>query len=310
MKNIISAKSVLFFLLLVAVSAFTFSAAFKTRLTKDTEPLIGDPSQTMHGMKLIWHDEFNEDGKPDPNNWTYEHGFVRNNELQWYQPENAICKNGCLIITGKKDSIVNDQYEQNSLNWRKNRPYAEFSSACLISRGLQEWSSYGYFEIGAKIDTVKGSWPAIWTLGTEKRWPECGEIDLMEFYRVDDRPTILANAAWGGENGRGVSWDSQRLPLSHFTKKDLEWVNKFHIWGMLWNKNAIKLYLDGELLNEIPLENTINADGFNPFREGNTHYILLNLAIGSNGGEPDAANFPITFEVDYVRVYQSGKKDN
>ena len=48
--------------------------------------------------KLAWHDEFDKDGPPDPSNWDYERGFVRNNELQWYQPENANCKNGLLVI--------------------------------------------------------------------------------------------------------------------------------------------------------------------------------------------------------------------
>ena len=47
---------------------------------------------------LVWADEFNADGRPDPNNWTYEHGFVRNEELQGYQPDNARCEKGLLII--------------------------------------------------------------------------------------------------------------------------------------------------------------------------------------------------------------------
>ena len=31
---------------------------------------------------------------------------------------------------------------------------------------------------------------------------------------------------------------------------------------------------------------------------------LVNLAIGANGGDPSGTTFPITYEVDYVRVYQ------
>ena len=44
--------------------------------------------------RLVWADEFDLDGKPDPKNWAYENGFVRNNELQWYQRDNAVCKDG------------------------------------------------------------------------------------------------------------------------------------------------------------------------------------------------------------------------
>ena len=53
----------------------------------------------LTGMTLVWNDEFNSDGKPDPSNWRYETGFVRNQELQWYQKENANCKGGVLKIS-------------------------------------------------------------------------------------------------------------------------------------------------------------------------------------------------------------------
>ncbi len=54
------------------------------------------------GYNLVWQDEFNVDGPPEANNWNYEHGFVRNEEDQWYQPENARCENGLLIIEAKQ----------------------------------------------------------------------------------------------------------------------------------------------------------------------------------------------------------------
>ena len=34
--------------------------------------------QASSSYKLVWADEFNKDGSPDPCNWTYEQGFVRN----------------------------------------------------------------------------------------------------------------------------------------------------------------------------------------------------------------------------------------
>src|SRR5208337_2104292 len=49
------------------------------------------PAQAHEGeWKLVWHDEFDKEGQPDPASWDHERGFVRINELQWYQPENAI----------------------------------------------------------------------------------------------------------------------------------------------------------------------------------------------------------------------------
>jgi len=150
-----------------------------------------------------------------------------------------------------------------------------------------------------------GSWPAIWTLGVNGRWPAGGEIDIMEFYRRNNIPIILANVAWMGESGQ-AKWHTEIRPLTDFISRDTDWVRKFHIWKMEWNSNFIKLYLDDLLINTTMLSETINPDGRNPFKE--PQYLLLNLAIGANGGDPSNTMFPITYEVDYVRIYQSKKK--
>ena len=43
--------------------------------------------------RLVWSDEFEVDGRPSKD-WSYEHGFQRNQELQWYQSDNAYVKDG------------------------------------------------------------------------------------------------------------------------------------------------------------------------------------------------------------------------
>jgi beta-glucanase (GH16 family) len=85
-------------------------------------------------------------------------------------------------------------------------------------------------------------------------------------------------------------------------EKDPKWPEEFHVWKMDWTEKHIRLYLDEELLNEVDLTQTQNPDGFNPFHQ--PHYLLLNLAIGSNGGDPSRTKNPRKYEVDYVRVYQ------
>lgn len=262
------------------------------------EPDYSKP-KAIKGMKLIWNDEFNTNGKPDPNYWRYEKGFVRNQELQWYQPDNAVCKDGVLLIEGRKESIKNPNYVADSKDWRTNREYAEYTSTSIQTRGLKQWK-FGRVVVRAKIDTSMGSWPAIWTLGVDKPWPSNGEIDIMEFYRVKGIATILANVAWGTEKQYVAKWDEAKIPLAQFLAKDKDWPNKFHIWRMDWDKDAINLYLDDELLNTTAIGETLNADGSNGFLQ--EHYLLLNLALGGNGGKP--ANDLIKYEVDYVRIYQ------
>jgi beta-glucanase (GH16 family) len=141
-------------------------------------------------------------------------------------------------------------------------------------------------------------------LGSGGSWPFCGEIDIMEFYRFNGIPTILANVAWGSEQSWSGSWDITRKPLADFLAVDPDWTAKYHVWSVDWDNKAIRISIDGSLVNEVLLEETLNPDGENPFSTERQFYILLNLAIGSNGGEPEEELFPLTFEVDYVRIYQ------
>ncbi len=261
-------------------------------------PILWAQQASTSEYKLVWSDEFNADGMPDPCNWDYERGFVRNQELQWYQPDNARCENGLLIIEGRREKVRNPFYDPNSRNWNHRREYAEYTSSSLRTMRKHQWT-YGRFEMRGRIKTAPGLWPAFWTLGSARGWPGCGEIDIMEYYRGQ----ILANACWAGPGRWQSIWDDFKKPVSEFG--DPDWDSKFHFWRMDWDENAIKLYLDDELLNTIELNKTINKtrDGANPFRE--PHYIIVNLAIGgTNGGDPSGTEFPTRYEIDYIRVYQ------
>lgn len=274
-----------------------------TILAQNPNTLTPDLSapKVIPGMTLVWNDEFNNTGKPDTSVWRYERGFVRNQELQWYQQENANCIGGVLLIEAKREQLKNPGYIAGSTRWNQSREFAEYTSSSIQTRGKKQWQ-FGTFEIRARIDTSMGSWPAIWTLGTSGGWPGGGEIDIMEFYRKANVPIILANVAWLNTQ-RGAKWHTEIRPLSDFTAKDPDWVKKFHIWKMEWDTVAIKLSLDDYLINTTLLKETINPDGRNPFMK--PHYILLNFALGGNGGDPAKTKFPIKYEVDYVRVYQA-----
>lgn len=264
------------------------------------------------GYTLTWSDEFNVDGRPDPDHWSYEHGFVRNDELQYYREENAWVQGGRLIIEARREQVDNARHDPGSRDWRRSREHAQYTSALIRSRDKVEFL-YGRLEVRAKIVAQPGLWPAIWTLGSARRWPGCGEVDVMEYY--DD--SLLANAAWyawpegegDGEQGRPrrkVKWDAVKVPMREIGGAD--WDQHYHVWRMDWDEDLIRLYVDDVLINEIDLSKTINddAEAANPFHE--PHFILLNLAIGgTQGGDPRQTDFPSRFEVDYVRMYQKAK---
>jgi len=264
---------------------------------------------------LVWSDEFTGDGPLDPAHWSFENGFVRNQELQWYQPENATRVNGMLVIEGRREHKPNPRYvapsaaTASSANTARrgwaNREFIDYTSASVNTRGKHAWV-YGRFEIRARIDVRTGSWPAFWTLGARGPWPANGEIDIMEFY--DD--TLLFNVAWGGANG--ARWNSKKVRLDRFAA---DWATKFHIWRMDWDERAIRLFLDDSLMNEQDLTQTVNAprSGFGgaaPVMENPFHgpaYILINQAIGGqHGGDPANTQLPLRYEVDWVRVFTKG----
>ena len=126
--------------LIVAIIFFTVSPAFAEQTAQDGDTRKNDE------YKLVWADEFDKDGPPDPCNWTYERGFVRNQELQWYQPDNARCENGLLIIEGRRERKPNPRYNPESNDWKVNREFAEYTSACVTTRRLHSWM-YGRFEM-------------------------------------------------------------------------------------------------------------------------------------------------------------------
>ncbi len=253
--------------------------------------------------QLVWADEFEIDGQPNPLNWSHEEGLVRNHEAQYFQSENAFCKDGFLIIEARRERVKNPKYNSKSKHWKENRPHAEYTSASLMTKGKHSWK-YGRFVMRARIDTRAGMWPAFWTLGTAREWPGCGEIDIMEYYRGE----LRANACWGSQQRWKPVWDQVPKSIDEFG--DPNWSEKFHVWRMDWDAQSIKLYVDDELRNTIELDKTINPDKekSNPFHE--PHYLLLTLALGgTNGGDPSKTKFPARFEIDYVRVFQLSSLD-
>jgi beta-glucanase (GH16 family) len=245
--------------------------------------------------KLVWADEFDKDGPPDPSKWKSETGFTRNQELQWYKAENSRCHNGLLVIEARKERVENPDHRENSGDWRKSREAASFTSGSLITERDHTWH-FGRAEVRARFKALPGLWPAIWTTG-RGRWPHGGEIDIMEFYQGK----ILANFVWAGKGGRD-HWSTSTHPIGNFDADS--WDEKFHIWVTEWDREKITIWLDGKLLNTLDMKTTTNQDGppINPFLH--PQHFRLNLAIGSNGGDPSETPFPQRFEVDYVRIYQ------
>lgn len=267
----------------------------------------GNPpaTQNKQGWKLVWNDEFEKNGAPDPKKWTYEEGFVRNKEDQYYtknRRQNARVEKGCLIIEARKESFNNPKYDPKATpeQWQKSRKQAQYTSAALTTEGLAQMK-YGKIEVRAKLPKGIGSWPAIWMLGTSRPkvgWPACGEIDIMEY--VSSAPGIChATLHWKRtDGGKGRKNASKGIKT-----KEPSLTDTFHVYGMEWDDKNITFTLDGKPYGTLPVDIANQPDGSNPFRA--PHYLLLNLALGGSwGGKVEGNDFPRQYLIDYVRIYE------
>jgi beta-glucanase (GH16 family) len=282
---------------ILSIASMLFSPTEKVIQPNYHAVISKDTRYASSSYQLVWSDEFNNDGIPDSTKWKFETGFVRNEEDQWYQKENANCSNGNLVITGKKERKKNPNFIAGSTNWKTSRQFIDYTSASVVMKKEHAFL-YGRMEVKAKIITQTGLWPAIWTLGTSGEWPSNGEVDVMEFY--DNK--ILANFAYATATKWKAIWDGESKPINTFPAN---WADSYHIWTLEWTEDKMDILLDGVSINTIDLTKSINkSDGKNPFQQ--PHYLLLNLALGGNkGGSLANTTLPSQYLIDYVRIYAS-----
>jgi beta-glucanase (GH16 family) len=235
------------------------------------------------GLILVWADEFDYHGLPDPDKWEYETGMIRNNEAQYYTQqrlENCRVDGGVLIITAHKEN-----YDD-----------AEYTSASINTKGRYEFHG-GRVEVRAKLPLGRGVWPAIWTLGAnigEIGHPKCGEIDIMEF--VGYEPDFIYGSVHTFDYIVG-GLKSRSGQIALIGPLD------FHVYAIEWYDDKIDFYLDDEKYFSCTRDTTHTGNW--PFDV--PQYLLLNLAIGGSWGGIEGIDdsiFPVEYYIDYVRIYR------
>ncbi|MBT8319949.1 MAG: glycoside hydrolase family 16 protein, partial [Gramella sp.] len=247
--------------------------------------------------QLVWQDEFINSGKPDPEKWNYETGFIRNLEKQIYtdRKKNVRIKDGKLQITALKENYRNKRFDPSIKNYRINTPASEYTSGSIHTKDKFEFK-YGRVEVRAQLPKGKGVWPAIWMLGAnfeEIEYPFAGEIDIMEHVGIEPE-VIHATVHFPWDNSIGIRSVSN-------TKKVNSPSEEFHIYSVIWTKEKIEFLIDNKIYHSFNIDEAGNLN--NPFRK--PFYLILNLALGGNWPGPvDPEIFPQKFLIDYVRVYQ------
>ena len=270
---------------------------------------------------LVWSDDFQYAGAPDPAKWSYEYGFVRNHESQFYtrdRLENARVENGMLIIEARKEHWLNPDYDPTSKDPDRRRQFAEYTSASLITRQKASWR-FGRIEVDAKIPRGKGVWPAIWMLGDgfpKTPWPRCGETDIMEFVGHD--PTHLYATVHWSRNGKPANEGSKIKAMAPY--------DDFHVYAVDWTPKKMDFYFDDKMYFSFNVDHADQrvaaaepGDGRlgktsddesideNPFRRA--QFLILNLAIGGDwGGAIDDTIFPRRYLIKSARIFSLAPK--
>jgi beta-glucanase (GH16 family) len=255
-------------------------------------------SEVPAGYTLDWSDEFDGD-QLDTSNWTpligNGSGGWGNNELEYYQSQNATVADGQLTITGKKESVGNCSY----------------TSARLVT-ARKESTTYGYIQARISLPAQNAMWPAFWMLPENGSWPMGGEIDIME--NKGSSPWTTSGALH--HSGTSSSADSYEYGSHSFSQRKGESnITAWHTYAVLWEEEEITWYVDGVSFLNVPKRSWHPANGTiytsndnAPFNK--PFHLLLNLAIGGNFDSehtaPDADFESAEMKVDYVRVYTEG----
>jgi beta-glucanase (GH16 family) len=243
--------------------------------------------------QLVWSDEFDVDGKPDPQKWSYDIGGSGwgNRELQYYTDgDNVEIKDGKLIIEARKETIGPNN----------------FTSTRLVSKNKGDWR-YGKIEVVAKLPDVLGSWSAIWMLPTVSQyggWPRSGEIDIME-YVVQDLDIIHGTVHTAKFNHLEGTQQGFSKQLSNVSET-------FNTYTIEWLPDQIRYYINGEYLYRFMPSLYLNCPTSQQWPFDIPFHLILNIAVGGNwGGARGVAEegWPTTMEIDSVRVYQADEMD-
>ena len=168
--------------------------------------------------------------------------------------------------------------------------------------------TYGRLEARIKLPDAEGVWPAWWALGNG-RWPDTGEIDIMEYVGEPD---------WTGVALHGPGYSGETPIVNKFFFQPPEDVTSWHVYAVEWTTDELVFLVDDRVAYRAtrPM-----IEHYGAWRFDTPKFLILNFALGgaypfkTNGvetpynGLPEATverikNNEIAMYVDWVRVTQ------
>lgn len=225
--------------------------------------------------KIVFFDDFSGPAL-DRSKWNIvTTGQVANNEQQAYTDSAATiytvqgydaegAKNGALVIQPRFSE---------GFTTKEGKKF-DFISGRIDTRSKVEFT-YGTVSARIKLTEGVGLWPAWWILGPG-RWPETGEIDIMEFIGQKE----WTNAA---VHGPGYSGNTPFVKRDSFAVKSP--VTNWHVYAADWRKDYITFKVDGKEFYRVTRDMVAQ---YGKWSYDNAKFVILNFALG--GGYPGAVN--------------------
>jgi beta-glucanase (GH16 family) len=251
-------------------------------------------------MELDWSDEF-DGAELDLTKWSYQLGTGSsegltdwgNNEKQYYRAENAVVRDGMLVITARRESYGGKGYTSARITTR---------GAKGANPGLYN-TTFGRIEARISLPPIVGMWPAFWMLPQASPyggWASSGEIDIME--AKGRLPNCFAGTIHYGGGWPNNTYSSIGDKYYAAGTGNCE---AFHTYAIEWTATKIEWFLDGTAVGN--KTNWYSSAAPMPAPFDVPFYLLLNLAVGGNfdgNREPPADFQEAEMKVDWVRVYR------
>lgn len=259
-------KSFLF--VLTCIGLLCLAAACKTSLkTKE--------------WRLVWEEDFNQKESFDKAVWSkIPRGTSDWNNYMSHFDSCYAMRNGNLVLRG----IVNSTQQNDT---------APYLTGGVYTKDKKLFTG-GRVEIRAKLQAAQGAWPAIWMLPNGAKWPDGGEIDIMERLNFDSIAYQTVH-----------SYYTYKLGFKDNPRHG--GVNKIDPTG--YNIYSVDIYPDS-LVFAVNRQHTftyprIATDKQGQFPFYQPYYLLIDMQLGGSWvGRVDPKDLPVEMWVDWVRYYE------
>lgn len=236
-------------------------------------------------MSLSWEENFNQLNSFDTSRWSK----IPRGPSDWdrHMSDFDGCytmRDGKLVLRG----IINNSVPGDTARYITGGVYTKDKVAF----------GFGRLEIRAKLNGARGAWPAFWLLSQGMKWPDGGEIDIMERLNSDSIAYQTVHSHY--------TYDlKMKEPKQGATGRINP--NDFNTYAVELYPDSLVFFLNNKKTFTYPRIVTDKGGQF-PF-DKYKYYLLLDMQLGGSWvGKVYPEDLPVEMEIDWVRFYSFKQK--